>query len=199
MYRPGKQNGKADVLTRRNAEVESQNKVKRDHRLQTLLKADQLDPRVLAEALPPRDLAPTASLLPETVSLSDLEVPLDLVDQLLTANRNSLLLRIEREAAERGDQDWSLESGLLLWRGRLVVPDVDQLRTKLIQEAHAQVSAAHPSKSKTTLLVARKYHWKGLSADVSRYVDAYRDYRRSTIPRDQTPGFLHPLLIPERP
>ena len=61
------------------------------------------------------------------------------------------------------------------------------------------MSAAHPGKNKTTTLVARKYYWKGLTADVARYVDACRACRRSTVPRDRTPGFLHPLPIPERP
>ena len=130
---------------------------------------------------------------------SDIPLFFDLVDQLLAANRHSPLLEADREAAKQGEQDWKLANGLLLWRERLVVPDTDRLRTKLIHEAHAQVSAAHPGRSKTTALVARKYYWKGLTDDVAQYVDACRACRRSIIPRDRTPGFLHPLPIPERP
>jgi transposase InsO family protein len=130
---------------------------------------------------------------------SDIPLSFDLVDQLLAANRHSPLLEADREAARQGEQDWKLSNGLLLWRERLVVPATDYLRTKLIHEAHSQVSAAHPGKNKTTALVARKYYWKGLTANVAQYVDACRACRRSTIPRGRTPGFLHSLLIPERP
>ena len=61
------------------------------------------------------------------------------------------------------------------------------------------MSVAHPGKNKTTALIACKYYWKGLTNDVAQYVDAYRACRRSTVPRDRTPGFLHPLPIPDRP
>jgi transposase InsO family protein len=202
VYRPGKQNEKADALTRRGDEVTAQKEVKKNHRLQTLLTAELLDPQILSE-LPDRpqnpDLALIEPALPVPGTGSDIPLSFDLVDQLLTANRHSPLLEADREAAERGEQDWKLSNGLLLWRERLVVPDTDQLRTKLIHEAHAQVSAAHPGRSKTTALVARKYYWKGLPDDVAQYVNACRACRRSTIPRDRTPGFLHPLPIPDRP
>ena len=42
------------------------------------------------------------------------------------------------------DQDFTLKDSLLLYDGRLVVLDVDYLRTKLIQEAYDQVSTIHP-------------------------------------------------------
>jgi transposase InsO family protein len=209
-YRPGKQNEKADALTRRESDVEAQDKVKKNHRQQALLSQDQLDPQMLADAkgnlIAPVDTSPALTVpvqqdpfLLETVSGREVPLSFDLIDQLLTANRNDLSLQESREAVARGDQDWELANGLLLWRKRLVVPNINDLRTKLIHEAHAQVSAAHPGKNKTTLLVGRKYYWKGLSNDVARYVDACRACRRSTTPRDRTPGYLHPLPIPERP
>src|SRR5271156_2111342 len=38
-----------------------------------------------------------------------------------------------------------------------------------------------------------------MTADIDRYVRNCNDCRRSTIPRDKTPGLLKPLPIPERP
>ena len=35
--------------------------------------------------------------------------------------------------------------------------------------------------------------------DIDRYIQNCNDCRRSTIPRDKTPGLLKPLPIPERP
>jgi Neuraminidase (sialidase) len=51
VYRPGKQNEKADALTRRGDEVTAQKEVKKNHRLQTLLTAELLDPQILSELL----------------------------------------------------------------------------------------------------------------------------------------------------
>jgi len=45
-YRPGKDNIKADALTRRNNETVGQNLVKKALRQQQLLKDDQLDPQI---------------------------------------------------------------------------------------------------------------------------------------------------------
>jgi hypothetical protein len=106
VYRPGKQNEKADALTRRGDEVTAQKEVKKNHRLQTLLTAELLDPQILSE-LPDRpqnpDLALIEPALPVPGTGSDIPLSFDLVDQLLTANRHSPLLEADREAAERGE------------------------------------------------------------------------------------------------
>jgi hypothetical protein len=47
-YRPGKQNPLADVLTCKVDELDSQNKAKKEKRVQQLLKDDQLDPHIIA-------------------------------------------------------------------------------------------------------------------------------------------------------
>jgi hypothetical protein len=80
-----------------------------------------------------------------------------------------------------------------------VVPDVNNLRTKLIAEAHNQISTAHPGKNKTLAFLARKYYWKGMKAWVEQFVKNCQICRRALVPRDKKPGFLYPLLVPDRP
>ena len=75
----------------------------------------------------------------------------------------------------------------------------DNLRTRLIKEAHAQISTAHPGKTKTRKLIGDRYYWVGMTADIDRYVRNCKDCRRSTIPQDKTPRLLKPLPIPKRP
>lgn len=191
-YRSGKQNEKADTLTRREQDIEAQDEVKHANRTQTLLPARNLDPRIVAELSKPP---------PETIFAS-LEgfVELPLVDKILSANKTHGSLEKDRDAARRGDQDWAFKGNLLTWRGRLVVPETDDhLRTQLLKEVHDQVCTAHPGKSKTTNLVGRQYYWKGLRADVDAYINNCNPCNRSHVPRDRAPGFLHPLPVPERP
>ena len=94
---------------------------------------------------------------------------MDLIDQILTANKQSPSPEDERAKAIRGDQDWKIHA-CLLYQDRLVVPEDNNLRTKLIRFIHAALDTAHPGKTKTLQLIAPRYYWKGLRAEVDRYV-----------------------------
>jgi hypothetical protein len=73
------------------------------------------------------------------------------------------------------------------------------LQTRLIKEAYAQVSTAHPGKTKTCKILTDRYYWPSMTVDINRYVRNCSDYQRSFIPRDKTLGLLKPLLIPDQP
>jgi hypothetical protein len=58
------------------------------------------------------------------------------------------------------------------------------------------VTTAYPGIRKTTLLLTAQYYWRGIIYDVARYVRNCYACRRSSMPRDKTPGLLYPLPIP---
>jgi hypothetical protein len=68
-------------------------------------------------------------------------------------------LKKYREKADEGDNPYTLENNLLLYKGRLVMPvEADEtLPALLIKEAHAQVSTAHPGQRKTQALIRARY------------------------------------------
>jgi hypothetical protein len=193
MYRPGKQNEKADALSRREQDVTPQNQVKTEYRTRALLQPDQLDARILEEL--GKNEEPS-----EVAALEDLSESLSLVSRLLTANRTAESLETLRKRARNGERkDLVLKDGLILFQGRLIVPDIDQLRTDLIKEAHEQVSTAHPGYRKTIRLLTDRYYWKGLTATVERFIRNCHACRRANAPRDRAPGLLKPLPVPQRP
>jgi predicted aspartyl protease len=185
MYRSGKENAKADILSRREQDLEPSADLKAYLRTKALLQPEQLDPQV-------RDTVEIKALV-RTIQ----EPPL-LVERLLAANRTSESLQALRTQAAQGG-DFSLADGLLLYQGRLVVPTDEQLITDLIREAHDQISSAHPGRDKTIGILSQKYYWKRLSMDVAQYVRNCYACKRSHVPRDRTPGLLHPLPVPDRP
>lgn len=186
-YRPGKQNTLADTLSRQEADVEEQADLRTAWRTQTLLGPENVDAQIIDEMS--RD--PVIAAIDE-----DLHV----IDQLLHANRTDKSLSKMRELAAAGtDPLWTLENGLLLQQGRLVVPKDGDLRGKLLDELHRQPSTAHPGARKTKELVKSRYYWKGMTADIDRYNRNCRVCRRGKEPRDKTPGLLKSLPVPVRP
>ena len=91
MYRSGKENGKADALTRRDDEVALQNGLKAEYRTQTFLSQDQVDPQVL------QDLGIEMSAI-DVLLIEQLEFDklLGLIDCILQLNREAPSLQALR-------------------------------------------------------------------------------------------------------
>src|SRR5277367_2041375 len=159
MYKPGATN-RADALTRREQELDNQMAVKIALRTQTLLGPEHLDPRIQAEL--ELDRAQGTEICPIDTS------GLDFIDELLQANRTASSLHEYREKAliTAVNSPWTLESGLLKYQDRLVVPKDQNLQTRLIAEAHSQISTAHPGKNKTRKIIGDRYYWLGMTADI---------------------------------
>ena len=183
-YKPGKLN-KADPLTR--IDEKNLNQVKRDNREQTLLPPANLDRRIMKELEVNRI----------TLTLSPIQEHIDLIDDILQANRTASDLAHARELGTEGKKGYSLEDGLLKHNGRLVVAEA--IRTALIDTAHSGLTTAHPGKSKTGSLIKERYYWPGIDRDINRFVSNCAACHRSKVPRDKTPGLLRPLPIPDRP
>ena len=88
---------------------------------------------------------------------------------------------------------------LLLYVNKLVILMNKALIIDLIHEAHDQISLTYPGKTKITQLLGQKYYWKGLSTSVAQYIRNCHTCKRAHVPRDRTPGLLHPLLVPDQP
>jgi hypothetical protein len=186
-YAPGKLN-RADPLTRRHdLEGQSQDAIKKQYRQQTLLPSSLLDPMLSAD-----------------LNLSSLDPSFDLIRELLAANLSDPSLSSDREtAAIAGGRKTSKSAyqldvhGYLVKDSRLVVPE--SLRTQLIDAAHCPLTSAHPGSSKTYRILRERYFWPGMEDDISRFIANCHACRRSKVPRDKTPGLLHPLPVPDRP
>jgi len=111
---------------------------------------------------------------------SDAQEPLQPEEQLLTSTieliNQVLMVNHEHDSLQKyqdliGTNSWEMKQGLLLYWGTLVVPDVDNLRTKLIREAHTTLATAYPGRAKTRKLLTDWYHWISITSDINRYVD----------------------------
>jgi hypothetical protein len=150
-YRAGSANAAADALSRREQDVGPQESIRETIRSQALLKSHQIDEHVKSE-----------------LGLLAFDTSSPLAERLLGFNQYHLSLASLRKLAEANTKGYSLEGNLLLYKGRLVVPNVDTLRTDLVREAHAQPSTAHPGSRKTYELLKAQYCWKGMKDFVAQ-------------------------------
>lgn len=162
-----------DVLSRRLQEREIQAELMRDNRYRTLLTPERLDDAVLVDLrLIDSEIDTMASLAP--IQLQQVSEPLPLLERLIEENRQS-----HRDLKEELPAGFWLEQGTLYKEGRLVLLKNSVLTTRLIEEAHGQVSLAHPSPHKTYQLLKNRFYWTGMETDIERFVNNCVDCKKT--------------------
>lgn len=94
---------------------------------------------------------------------------------------------------------WSVDNGLLRYRGKVYVPDQQALRLEIIRASHDDPLAGHFGRDKTIDLVRRHFHWGSLNADVEEYVRTCEVCQKTKARRHRPYGELNPLPTPTRP
>ncbi|QRW25683.1 Retrotransposable element Tf2 protein [Rhizoctonia solani] len=178
VYRPGKQSGKPDALSRR---------------------ADHANiPPAAQTMLPDPVFANVALVTPEKELQRQIEAALDQDESL-----EEILQFLQNESKappsiKRAFKDYEMEAGLLSYQGRIVVPDVGTLRTDLLRIFHDSPLAGHPGRQQTLELVSRNYYWPGIQADAYWHVDSCETCQRIRKPKYASIP-PQPLELPSRP
>ena len=196
-YVPGKQNTRADALSRREQDIPNDQEDERlQHRTMCLIKPEMLAGRKegMIQAMPTQS-----------------EEPL-LEDRWTHAQHNDPTYEEAVSTIRRGARSFPTTLGLkvsvaecglneeeqLLFRGRRWVPDSEPLRTALIQETHDSVLTGHPGREATAALMARQFFWPNMLRDIRRFVRNCDTCGRMKAWRERRQGFLKPLPVPDR-
>ena len=89
------------------------------------------------------------------------------------------------------------EQGIVWFKGRICVPDIESLRETILKEAHDSDYFIHPSSTKMYQNLKQKYWWYGLKRDVVAHVAMCDVCQRVKAEHQRPAGLLHPLKIPE--
>jgi hypothetical protein len=176
-YRPWKQSGKPDALSRR---------------------PDHLDVAPEPQIMLPKEVFASLSTEPETELQNRIEKLLDQDESL-----EEILTFMQQGSnapayIKKGFKDYSMEAGLLFYQGRIVVPDNEELRRDLIATFHDSPIAGHPGQQRTLELVSRRYYWPGMRSKVFHYVDTCETCQRIKRPK-AVPIPVQPLEVPTKP
>lgn len=74
-------------------------------------------------------------------------------------NTSRIIAKVSLGTLPKG---YSLEKNLLLFQGKIVVPDSQELKLNILQSHHNSQLAGHFGYDKTFKLVKQDFHWPGL-------------------------------------
>lgn len=185
IFRSGKQNEKADALTRR-ADSASKNDEDERRKYQhcTLLTSDRVEVVDLEEADPDEPLYTRV-------------IRLNKSDEFCSEVRKAL---IEGKTILKGKilANCEVRDGALFRKEALWVPSNNDLLVELIREVHDQPAVGHPGIRRTVEQIGRQFYWPAMRKTVDHYVRNCYTCQRSKAPRDKSNGLLQPLELPEQ-
>ncbi|KAI0995691.1 Transposon Tf2-9 polyprotein, partial [Podosphaera aphanis] len=193
-YRPGKLGGKPDALTRKSEDVPAKNDIRRLHQSQVILKKENLEDLTLGSTTVSRrkEAISSCSALESLFNEGYKTDPFP--QKILGLIRNGKQSSNEISLAECAEID-----NRLTYRGKLYVPDHDQLKLHILKRYHDDPSAGHPGREKTFELISRQYHWPSMRKYIARFVRNCHTCQRSKPSNHPKSGFLRPLPIAHQP
>src|SRR5258705_829374 len=106
-----------------------------------------------------------------------------------------------RKALDRGElrsDEWTCTEGVVLYRGRVYVPDGPWLCHDLVHAHYTATVARHPRRWKTLELVSQNYWWPRLSRYIAKFVAGCDACNRTKTFPMQKVGKLIPNKVPDR-
>ncbi|GAB2278011.1 hypothetical protein Dimus_039264 [Dionaea muscipula] len=87
--------------------------------------------------------------------------------------------------------------GILRFRGRVCVPNIDEIKQVLLDEAHRTKFAAHPGSTKMYRNLRGLYWWNRMKREITDYVSRCLVCQQVKVEHQRPGGLLQPLPIPE--
>ncbi|XP_075523967.1 uncharacterized protein LOC142556391 [Primulina tabacum] len=89
----------------------------------------------------------------------------------LNQDRDPVLTKLKDQVREGKSQDHQIDDKGILWmKGRLFVPDTDNLRQEIMAEAHKSKFSVHPGSTKMYRDLKNNFWWNGMKRDVAEFV-----------------------------
>ena len=105
--------------------------------------------------------------------LAHIALVLDLLEQIIIMQRQDVseIPHIKKLIAEGRGPHFSIDDqGVVRFKNRLVVPSSEELRRKILDEAHNSKLSIHPGSNKMYHDLRHLYWWSNMKQDITKYI-----------------------------
>jgi hypothetical protein len=109
-----------------------------------------------------------------------------------------LVAKIQQCERPQTKESYTLgNDGLLMYKNRVYVPNVRDLKLAILKEMHNVAYAGHPGYQKTVAAVKRHYFWPGMKKEITEYIARCMECQKFKAEHRHPAGLLQPLPIPK--
>ena len=106
------------------------------------------------------------------------------------------LVELMKQIQQGAETPYTIQDGVLMMGNRLCVPDKEDLRKEILDEAHNAPYNMYPGTTKMYNTLKQNYWWPGLKKDVASFVSRCLTCQQVKAEYQAPSGMLQPLLIP---
>ena len=139
------------------------------------------------------------SLSDDGAIVEEFVAKLDLLNRVLKAQKNDeKIAAIVNQSREGKETEFIVnEDGFVYYRDRVCVPNDDELKKSLLEEAHKGFFAMYPGSTKLYQDLKTSYWWSKMKRDVSEFVTKCMVCQKVKAEHQVPSGLLQPIKIPE--
>ena len=131
--------------------------------------------------------------------LAQLKTKPKLRQMMINAQKSDVKLQQSVQLVRNGEKiDHSIEDdGSLLYKNRLCVPNVQELKKKLMYESHNTVFTMHPGGNTMYQDLKQYYWWRGMKRDIEEYMSKCLTCQQVKDEHQVPSGLLNSIPIPQ--
>jgi hypothetical protein len=109
-----------------------------------------------------------------------------------------LVAKLQQGEIPQKVENYKLETdGTLLYKNKIYVPNVQDLKHMILHEMHNVPYAGHPGYQKIVAAVKSHYFWPGMKKEIVEYIARCMECQKVKAEHRHPTGLLQPLPIPE--
>ena len=94
--------------------------------------------------------------------------------------------------------DFSLnQQGLLLHKNRLYIPNIAEIKLRVMDEIHKRPYSGHLGYEKMITMIRKDSFWPNMKKEVAEYLARFLECQQVKVEHQHPAGLLQPLPIPE--
>ena len=98
---------------------------------------------------------------------------------------------------ELGNDFMIIQDGILVMKGRICVPNVDDLRKAIMEETHCSAYVMHPDSTKMYQTIKENYWWSSMKRDIVEFVSRCLVCQQVKVEHQKPARTLQPFPLTE--